>query len=58
VCLWLYYPGIENKYGELEGTAWLTNMNKLSLVGMQLPVKYKDNSDVSSEGLSSGITKF
>jgi hypothetical protein len=27
------------------------NMNKLSLVGMQLPEKYKQNFDVSSEGL-------
>ena len=25
-------------------------MNKLSLVGMQLPEKYKENFDVSSEG--------
>ena len=25
------------------------NMNKLSLVGMQLPQKYKENFDVSSE---------
>jgi hypothetical protein len=33
-------------------------MNKLLLVGMQLPVpeKYKKNFDVSSEGLSSGVT--
>jgi hypothetical protein len=29
-----------------------TRMNKLSLVGMQLPEKYKENSDVSSEGAS------
>jgi hypothetical protein len=29
-------------------------MNKLSLVGMQLPEKYKGNFDVSSEGPSSG----
>jgi hypothetical protein len=29
-------------------------MNKLSLVGMQLPEKYKENFDVSSEGPSSG----
>ena len=27
-------------------------MNKLSLVGMQLPEKYKENFDVSSEGPS------
>ena len=27
------------------------NMNKLSLVGMQLPEKYKEIFDVSSEGL-------
>jgi hypothetical protein len=27
------------------------NMNKLSLVGMQLPEKYEENFDVSSEGL-------
>ena len=32
-------------------------MNKLSLVGMQLPEKYKENFDVSSEGPSSGVTK-
>jgi hypothetical protein len=31
-------------------------MNKLSLVGMQLPKKYKENFDVSSEGPSSGIS--
>jgi hypothetical protein len=31
-------------------------MNKLSLVGMQIPEKYKENFDVSSEGPSSGIT--
>ena len=31
------------------------NMNKLSLVGMQLPEKYKENFDVSSEGTSSGV---
>ena len=31
-------------------------MNKLSLVGMQLPEKYKENFDVSSEGLLSGVT--
>ena len=30
-------------------------MNKLSLVGMQLPEKYKENFDVSSEGPSSGV---
>jgi hypothetical protein len=29
--------------------------DKLSLVGMQLPEKYKENFDVSSEGPSSGI---
>jgi hypothetical protein len=29
------------------------NINKLSLVGMQLPEKYKDNFDVSSEDSSS-----
>ena len=29
-------------------------MNKLSLVGMQLPEKYKENFDVSNEGPSSG----
>ena len=32
------------------------NMNKLSLVGIQLPEKYKENFDVSSEGPSSGVT--
>jgi hypothetical protein len=31
-------------------------MNKLSLVGMQLLQKYKENFDVSSEGPSSGET--
>jgi ribulose 1,5-bisphosphate carboxylase large subunit-like protein len=31
-------------------------MNKLSLVGMQLPEQYKENFDVSSEGPSSGVT--
>jgi hypothetical protein len=29
--------------------------NKLSLVGMQLPEKYTQNFDVSSEGPSSGV---
>jgi hypothetical protein len=33
-------------------------MNKLSLVGMQLPVKYKENFDVSSEGPSSGVLRW
>jgi hypothetical protein len=33
------------------------NMNKLSLVGMQLPEKYKENFNVSSEGPSSGVTR-
>jgi hypothetical protein len=28
--------------------------NKLSLIGMQLPEKYKENFDFSSEDLSSG----
>jgi hypothetical protein len=32
------------------------NINKLSLVGMQLPEKYKENFDVSREGPSSGVT--
>jgi hypothetical protein len=31
------------------------NMNKLSLVGMQLPENYKENFDVSSEGPSSRV---
>ena len=31
-------------------------MKKLSLVGMQLPEKCKENFDVSSEGPSSGVT--
>ena len=31
-------------------------MNKLSLVGMQLLEKHKENLDVSSEGPSSGVT--
>jgi hypothetical protein len=30
-------------------------MNKLSLVGMQLPEKYKENFDVLSEDASSGV---
>ena len=30
-------------------------MNKLSLVGIQLPEKYKGNVDVSSESPSSGV---
>jgi hypothetical protein len=30
-------------------------MNKLSLLGMQLPEKYKENFDVSSEDPSSGV---
>ena len=29
--------------------------NELSLVGIQLPEKYKENFDVSSEGPSSGV---
>jgi hypothetical protein len=32
-------------------------MNKLSLVGMQLPEKYKDNFDVLSKNPSSGVAK-
>ena len=31
-------------------------MNKLSLVGMQSPEKYKENFHVSSEGPASGVT--
>jgi ribulose 1,5-bisphosphate carboxylase large subunit-like protein len=31
-------------------------MDKLSLVGMQLPEKYKENFDGSSEGPSSGVS--
>ena len=31
-------------------------MNKLSLVGIQLPQKYKETFDVSSEGPPSGVT--
>jgi hypothetical protein len=31
-------------------------MNKLSLVGMQLAEKYKENLDVSSENPLSGVT--
>jgi hypothetical protein len=30
-------------------------MNKLPLLGMQKPEKYKENFDVSSEGPSSGV---
>jgi hypothetical protein len=33
-------------------------MNKLSLVGMQLPERYKDNFDISSKGSSSGVTSL
>ena len=33
-------------------------MNKLSLVGMQLPEKYKENFDISSEGPSSDSLYF
>jgi hypothetical protein len=36
----------------------VNNMNKLSLVGLQLPEKYKDNFDVSSEGPWSGVTSY
>jgi hypothetical protein len=32
------------------------SINKLSLVGMQLPEKYEENFAVSSEGPSSGVT--
>jgi hypothetical protein len=32
--------------------------NKLSLVGMQLSEKYKENFDVSSEGPSSGVSSL
>jgi hypothetical protein len=31
-------------------------LNKFSLVGMQLPEKYKEKFDVSSEGPSSGVS--
>ena len=34
---------------------FLVQTCKLSLVGMQLPEKYKENFDVSSEGPSSGV---
>jgi hypothetical protein len=33
-------------------------MNKLSLVGMQLPEKYKENFDVLSKGPSSGVSRL
>jgi hypothetical protein len=33
-------------------------MNKLSLLGMQLPEKYKENLDVSSEGPWSGVKRM
>ena len=33
----------------------IRQLNKLSLVGMQLPEEYKENFDVSSEGPSSGL---
>jgi hypothetical protein len=33
-------------------------MNKPLLVGMQLPEKYKENFDVSSEGPLSGVTSL
>ena len=32
--------------------------DKLSLAGMQLPEKYKENFDVSSEGPSSGVSNY
>ena len=35
-----------------------TQVNKLSLVGMQLPEKYKENFEVSGEGPSSGLTPY
>jgi hypothetical protein len=35
---------------------WTDDINKLSLVGMQLPKKYKEKFDVSTEGPSSGVT--
>ena len=35
-----------------------SQMNKPSLLGMQLPQKYKENFDVSSEGPSSGVGNF
>jgi hypothetical protein len=40
---------INNRYS-------ITHMNKLSLVGMQLAEKYKENLDVSSESPLSGVT--
>jgi hypothetical protein len=46
----LELPGNEYNY------TLILNCNKLSLVGMQLPEKYKENFDVSSEGPSSEVT--
>jgi hypothetical protein len=44
---------------ELSTCIWLICLRfiKLSLVGMQLPAKYKENFDVSSEGPSSGYSR-
>ena len=39
-----------------DGVGSAKSVNKLSLVGMQLPEKFKENFDVSSEVPSSGVT--
>ena len=53
---WYHYGMAWYHYGMAwyhYGMVWY-NMNKLLSVGMQLPEKYKENFDVSSEGPSGG----
>jgi ribulose 1,5-bisphosphate carboxylase large subunit-like protein len=43
-------------FGKLLAKADVRSIHQLSLVGMQLPEKYKENFDVSREGPSFGVT--
>ena len=47
---------IEKYYSPVQDSSHNSPINKLSLVGMQLPGKYKENFDVTSEGPSYGVT--
>jgi hypothetical protein len=55
---WLLSWSYKQRGSEFELSASVgsvNNMNKLSLVGLQLPEKYKENFNVSNEGPSSGV---
>jgi hypothetical protein len=53
--IWLLSSSYKQRGSEFELSASVNNMNKLSLVGLQLPEKYKENFNVSNEGPSSGV---